>query len=493
MNSKIDIKTKILNYINGKFVEPSGGQYLDNMNPAHDKVYSLVPASNAKDVELAVKAAQVAFTTWSKTTATVRANYLKKMADGILHQLEKFAEAESIDSGKTLTLARELEIPRSAKNLNFFADSIIHFEGEIFKTNPTLINRTEFAPLGVVACISPWNLPLYLFTWKIAPALAAGNTVVAKPSELTPMTAFLLAKICDEIGLPPGVLNIIHGLGPDVGAPLVSHANVKAVSFTGSTATGRAIAQAVAGKFKKLSLEMGGKNPNIIFADCDFEKALEMTIKSTFQNQGQICLCGSRIFIENTIYEKFKIALIQKTEKLKIGNPLDPANDQGSLVSKAHLQKVSSYVDLAKTEGGRILTGGGEAAQQGEFTNGYFFQPTLIEGLDFKSRTNQEEIFGPVATLTPFTTEAEVIEMANSTNYGLAATVWTKDLEKAKRISRQLESGLVWVNTWMSRDLRTPFGGVKESGYGREGGFEALKFFSEVKNVCIQYTSEAVL
>ncbi len=484
---------KILNYINGEFVEPIDGRYLDNINPALDEIYSLVPASNAKDVEAAVLAAEKAFKPWSRLNVSERAQYLKKISQGILAKLALFAEAESIDSGKPMKLAQELEIPRSAKNFDFFADSILEFQGETFNTTATLINQTSYSPLGVVACISPWNLPLYLFTWKIAPALAAGNTVVAKPSELTPMTAFLLGEVCRDVGLPSGVLNIIHGLGPEVGAPLVEHPKVKAISFTGSTATGRAIAQSVAGKFKKVSLEMGGKNPNIIFADCDFERALEMTINSSFQNQGQICLCGSRIFVEEKIYDQFKTALIEKTNKLKIGDPLDPNSHQGALVSKAHMQKVLAYIELAKAENGQILTGGSSAGLAGEFAKGYFIYPTLIEGLDFRSRTNQEEIFGPVATLTPFRSEEEVILMANSTNYGLSATIWTKDLEKAKRVSNELESGLVWVNTWMSRDLRTPFGGVKESGYGREGGAEALKFFSEVKNVCIQYSSEMQL
>ncbi len=483
---------KILNYINGEFSEPADQKYIENMNPALDQVYGLISDSNEKDVIVAINAAESAFFNWSQLSIETRANYLKKLSAGILKKLDLFAEAESIDSGKPIHLAKTLEIPRSAKNFEFFADAILDFKGETFQTNPTTINQSGYSPLGVVACISPWNLPLYLFTWKIAPALAAGNTVVAKPSELTPMTAYLLSEVCREINLPPGVLNIVHGNGPNVGAPLVQHPKVKAVSFTGSTATGRSIAQSVAGQFKKLSLEMGGKNPNIIFADCDFDKTLETTLKSSFQNQGQICLCGSRIFVEESIYEKFKLALVERTKKLKVGNPLDPSTDQGALVSKAHLEKVLSYIELAKKEGGHILTGGAKVSVP-EFANGYFMQPTLIENVDYKCRTNQEEIFGPVATIMPFKNEAHAIQMANSTNYGLAATIWTEDLAKAQRVALALESGLVWINTWMNRDLRTPFGGVKESGYGREGGMEALKFFSEVKNICIQYPSEQMI
>ncbi len=481
---------KILNYIDGVLIEPQSKKYLENFNPSLGVTYSLVADSDHQDVLAAITSAEKAFPAWSKLSAHERSRYLSQIAEGLLKRLDEFAEAESIDSGKPLTLSKNIEIPRSAQNFQFFADLVTKFRGENFSSANLVSNETFYSPLGVVGCISPWNLPLYLFSWKIAPALAAGNTVVAKPSELTPMTAYLLSEVCREINLPPGVLNIVHGLGPKVGAPLVQNPKVKAVSFTGSTATGRTIAQSIAGQFKKMSLEMGGKNPNIIFADCDFEKTLDLTLKSSFQNQGQICLCGSRIFVEESLYEKFKNALVERTNALKIGNPLDPTTDQGALVSKAHLDKVVSYLELAKQEGGQFLTGGASPSVPSEFSKGYFLQPTLIEGLNYLSRTNQEEIFGPVATIMPFKSESEVVMMANSTNYGLSATVWTTDLKKAQRISSQLESGVVWINTWMNRDLRTPFGGVKESGYGREGGFDALKFFSEVKNVCTQFDIE---
>ncbi len=395
------------------------------------------------------------------------------------------ALAESIDSGKPVSLSSALDIPRSQANFEFFADAMTQFHGETFQTDKKALNYVTYSPLGVVACISPWNLPLYLFTWKIAPALVAGNTVVAKPSELTPMTAFMLSEIAIEVGLPKGVLNILHGRGPGVGSPMVNHPSVKAVSFTGSTATGRHIAQSTAGSFKKISLEMGGKNANVIFADCDFNKAVETTVRSSFLNQGQICLCGSRIFVERSIYDKFKAALIEKTLSLKQGDPQNSETQQGAVVSADHQKKVLSYIEHAQQENAKILCGGEKAELPGELSGGFYIQPTLIEGLSYQSKVNQEEIFGPVATLTPFDTEEEVLKMVNSTKYGLAASVWTQDLKRGHRISQNIESGIVWVNTWMLRDLRTPFGGVKESGVGREGGKHALEFMSEVKNICI--------
>ncbi len=479
----------IQNYINGEFVNPHGQIFIDNINPAKGEIYSLVPDSEHQDVEMAVQAAQKAFGSWSQTPISIRSDYLRKLANKIIENLDQLALAESIDNGKPLSLCKILDIPRASANFKFFADTLIDFHGQSYMTdhnqNQLALNYTTYGPLGVVACISPWNLPLYSLTWKIAPALAAGNTVVAKPSELTPMTAFLLSKIVSEVGLPPGVLNIIHGKGSSVGTPLVTHSQIKAVSFTGSTLTGRSISTAVAADFKKLSLEMGGKNANIIFNDANFEQALKTTIRSSFLNQGQICLCGSRIFIQSGIYQKFKSALVEETKKLQIGNPLLEGTDQGALVSKDHLNKIISYIELAKSEGGNILCGGRQENLTGENINGYFFQPTLIEGLSNQCRTNQEEIFGPVATLISFDTEEEVIEMANATKYGLSASIWTSDVNRAHKLPKKIDSGIVWVNTWMLRDLRTPFGGIKESGLGREGGVEALSFFSEVKNICV--------
>lgn len=482
---------KILNYIDGKLTQPTNKKFIENFNPSRGVAYSLIPDSDATDIDLAVAAAKKAFSLWSKLTAERRAYYLRELALGIQKKEDQFVQSESLDNGKPVSLARSLDIPRSARNFEFFAEAITQFHGETFRTNASTTNSIEYSPLGVVACISPWNLPLYLLTWKIAPALAAGNTVVAKPSELTPMTAYLLSELAIEIGLPPGVLNIVHGVGARAGEPLVKHPDIKAVSFTGSTVTGKNIANLVSSQFKKLSLELGGKNPNVIFADCDFEKAVETTLRSSFANQGQICLCGSRIFVEQSIYEKFKAALVDRAQKLKQGDPLLNETEQGALVSEAHMNKVLSYIKLAQSEGGKILIGGRRFEPQGEnskeLAKGYFVEPTLIEGLAFDCRTNQEEIFGPVASIMPFVSESEVLDMANSTKYGLSASVWTRDLSKAQRVAQQLEVGVVWVNTWMIRDLRTPFGGVKESGYGREGGLYGLKFFSEVKNICIQY------
>ena len=477
---------KILNYINGELVEPINGFYLDNYNPSIGKVYSQIPDSNEKDVDLAYAAANEAFLGWSNTPKEERSKIMMRIADLIEENLVELAKAESIDNGKPVKLATHVDIPRAASNMRFFATAILHYASESHDMDGVAINYTLRKPIGVVGCISPWNLPLYLFTWKIAPALASGNCVIAKPSEVTPMTAYLFSKLCIEAGLPKGVLNIIHGMGPNVGSPITTHPGIKAISFTGGTATGKAIAKVAAPMFKKLSLELGGKNPNIIFADCDFDKALKTTMLSSFANQGQICLCGSRIFVERPIYEKFRDAFVAKTKKLKVGNPSDSDTNLGAIVSKAHLEKVLSYVQLGLEEGGTVLAGGNKVQLEGELSEGYFMEPTIIEGLAYDCRTNQEEIFGPVVTIMPFDTEEEVVIMANSTEYGLAATVWTQDISKATRLGSSLASGIVWVNCWLVRDLRTPFGGVKNSGVGREGGFNALNFFTEQTNVCIK-------
>ncbi len=476
---------KIANYIGGELVAPQSGLYLDNYNPSTGKVYSLIPDSDAPDVELAVKAAKNAASSWAATSKEERYRVLHRIADLIDRDLEKLALAESVDNGKPLKLARSVDIPRASSNMRFFATAILHFSSESHDMENSGFNYTLRQPVGVVGCISPWNLPLYLFTWKIAPALAAGNTVVAKPSEITPMTAYLFASLCIEAGLPAGVLNIVHGMGGRAGSAIVSHPAVKAISFTGGTATGAEIARVAAPKFKKLSLELGGKNPNIIFADCDFDKMLHTTLHSSFANQGQICLCGSRIFIERPIYEKFKAAFVEKVSRMKVGNPADESVKQGAVVSLPHLEKVLSYIKLAQEEGGTLLCGGERVYPGGAHQEGYYLSPAVIEGLPFDCRTNQEEIFGPVVTLTPFDTEQEVLTYANSTVYGLASTVWTSDLQRAHRMAAALETGIVWINCWLVRDLRTPFGGVKNSGVGREGGIEALRFFTEAKNVCV--------
>jgi len=476
----------IQNYINGKLVGAENGQSFDNYNPSNGQVYSQIPDSTQPDIQSAVDAAAAAFPLWSATTRQDKSNLLLKIADLIDANHDRLAAAESKDNGKPIKLASRVDIPRASENFRFFATAILHESTEAHQTDQDAINMTLRAPIGVVGCISPWNLPLYLFTWKIAPAIAAGNTVVAKPSEITPMTAFLLSELCIEAGLPAGVLNIVHGTGPNAGQAISEHPEIKAISFTGGTETGKRIAATAAPMFKKLSLELGGKNPNIIFADCDFDEALKTSVHSSFANQGQICLCGSRIFVERSIYDRFKDAFVKKVNNLIVGDPANPNSNLGAVVSKPHMEKVLGFIELAKEEGGTILTGGKQVLLEGELSDGYYLSPTVIEGLAYDCQTNQQEIFGPVVTLTPFDSEEDVLTMANSTEYGLSATVWSTNLKRANRVSAELKTGIVWVNCWLLRDLRTPFGGVKKSGVGREGGWDVLNFFTEKKNVCIK-------
>ena len=463
---------KIKNYINGKLVEPSSGNYIDNYNPASGKVYSLVPDSNEDDINAAVLAANTAFQSWSKTSKKYRSDLLMRLASKIEDYSEELIIAESRDNGKPEALARLVDIPRASENFRFFATAILHFSSELHDMDGKALNYTLREPIGVAACISPWNLPLYLLTWKIAPALAAGNTVVAKPSEVTPMTAYILSKICAEIDFPPGVLNIVHGIGSKIGDFLTSHEDTPIVSFTGGTQTGRHIAGIASPMFKKISLELGGKNPNIVFADANFDKAVTMAVKAGFSNQGQICLCGSRLFIQDEIYEKFKKALLEKVSKLKVGDPQDDGMDLGAVVSEEHMNKVLSKITQAKKIGGNILTGGNRKLIEGDLLNGYYIEPTVIENLPFDCEVNQEEIFGPVLTLIPFKDEEEVINMANSTKYGLSASIFTENISKGHRVAAAIKSGVVWINTWLLRDLLIPFGGMKQSGVGREGGFK---------------------
>ncbi|MGB3076760.1 MAG: aldehyde dehydrogenase [Chitinophagales bacterium] len=477
---------QIKNYINGQLTAPVSKNYIDNYHPAIGEVYSQVPDSEDADVEHAVQAAEKAFDSWSNMPAEQRCKILLKIADLIDEKNDYLAEVESIDNGKPKKLAASLDIPRAASNFRFFGTAVLQFPSESHNMENSAINYTLRQPIGVVGCISPWNLPLYLFTWKIAPALAAGNCVIAKPSEVTPMTGYELAKICIEAGLPAGVLNIVHGNGPHCGAAIVKHPNIKAISFTGSTRAGKEIATVAAPMFKKLSLELGGKNPNIIFADCDFEKMLQTTLLSSFSNQGEICLCGSRILVEKPIYEKFKTAFVAATKQLTIGDPMEASTRIGAIVSKPHFDKINYHINLAKEEGGKILCGGNVVKVKGRCENGWFIEPTIIEGLPWNCRTNLEEIFGPVVTIMPFETEVEVLQLANSTAYGLAASIWTENLTRAHRVGAQVQSGIIWINCWLHRDLRTPFGGMKSSGVGREGGNEAMRFFTEAKNVCVK-------
>ncbi|MFO1494365.1 MAG: aldehyde dehydrogenase [Lysobacterales bacterium] len=478
-----DSLLRLANFIDGDFRAPASGRYLPVTEPATGKVYAEVPDSTTLDVDAAVSAAHAARSAWSATAPSARARLLRRLADLIESRLDALAEEESRDTGKPVRVARQIDIPRAVANFRYFASMAETWGSESHTGELGVLNYTLRQALGAVACISPWNLPLYLLTWKIAPALATGNTVVAKPSEITPVTAWLLGELAQEAGLPPGVLNIIHGSGPACGQPLVVHPRIKAVSFTGSTATGAAIATATAAQFKKLSLELGGKNATVVFADCDFERTVHECVRAAFSNQGQICLCGSRILIERPLYARFRDAFVAAAQALKVGDPRAADSDLGALVSSDHLQKVLSYIALAHEEGGRLLCGGERLALEGRCREGYFLAPTVFDQLDAHCRVNQEEIFGPVVTLQPFDDDTQALAYANASRYGLASSVWTRDLDRAHRFAAQVETGLVWINTWMARDLRTPFGGIKHSGLGREGGSDAMRFFTEAKNV----------
>jgi len=479
---------RLANLIDGRLQAPRQDRWLDVFEPATGEVFAHCPDSDVADVDAAVAAAQRAAATWAATPAEQRARLLHRLADLIEARLDEFAALESRDSGKLLSLARSLDIPRAVSNLRYFAAAVLPWSSESHAMELGAINYTLRQPLGVVGCISPWNLPLYLFTWKIAPALAAGNAVVAKPSEITPCTATLLGELSIEAGFPAGVLNIVQGRGPSVGQAIVEHRGIKAVSFTGSTKTGAQIATAAAPHFKKLSLELGGKNPAIVFADADLCDAnLDTIVRSGFANQGEICLCGSRLLVQRSIYDSFRERYLARVRALRVGDPLDTSSDLGALVSQPHFDKVMGCIAQARDEGGRILCGGDAITLPGRHARGWYVAPTVIEGLPPDAVTNQQEIFGPVVSLLPFEDEAEALEIANGTGYGLAASLWTTDLARAHRFGAQLDFGIVWINCWLLRDLRTPFGGTKQSGLGREGGVEALRFFTEPKNICIRY------
>jgi aminomuconate-semialdehyde/2-hydroxymuconate-6-semialdehyde dehydrogenase len=477
---------RIANFIDGRFEQPVGGGFLDDVDPATAQVCGQLPDSDERDVNHAVDAAARAFPKWSTTPAAERSRILLRIADLIEANIETLAHAECVDTGKPISLARILDIPRAAANFRFFATAILHTESEAHFTDNRAINYTLRQPRGVAGLISPWNLPLYLFSWKIAPAIATGSTAVAKPSELTPMTAHILAGLCNEAQLPPGVLNIVHGLGVKAGAAIVAHPSITTISFTGGTKTGGEIARIAGPMFKKLSLELGGKNANIVFADANMNDAIATSIRAAFSNQGQICLCGSRILVEKSAYNSFLDEFVTRAKQLKIGDPLDPATEQGAIASKQHLEKIRSYFDLAQSEGGRIVCGGKAPLSLPErCRDGFFLEPTVVTGLGPGCRTNREEIFGPVVTISPFDSENEAIAMANATEYGLSSSLWTSNLDRAHRVASRIQAGTVWVNCWLLRDLRVPFGGAKQSGVGREGGEEAIRFFTEPKNVCV--------
>jgi len=483
---KLDIPYYLENYIGGNLIGPLSGKFIENINPATGELLNHTPDSDQKDVDLAVHAASTAFQQWSVSSTTERFEILNRIASLIDENLDELALAETTDNGKPLWLSKRVDIPRASANFRFFATGIMHFASESHVMEDKAVNYTLRQPIGVVGCISPWNLPLYLFTWKIAPALAAGNCVVAKPSEVSPVTAYLLAKICKDAGLPDGVLNILQGTGNVTGEAIINHPGIKAISFTGSTRAGARIASVAAPKFKKLSLELGGKNPSLIFADCNWEKMMKTNIQSSFSNQGQICLCGSRLLVQESVYDKFKQEFVKRTKELIVGDPLEPNTKQGAVVSKMHFEKVMRSIETAKAEGGKILCGGNAVKLEGRCANGFFIEPTVIEGLGPDCQTNMEEIFGPVVTLQKFKTEEEALLLANACDYGLAGTIWTQDISRANRVAAKLEAGIIWVNCWLLRDLRTPFGGFKNSGVGREGGWEALRFFTDAKNVCVE-------
>lgn len=470
---------QIGHFIDGEDQAPVQDAWLDVFDPASGEAYAQAADGDSADIDAAVDAAQRAFPAWSALRNSERARWLERLADALEARLDGFAQAESRDVGKPITLARDVEAPRAVSNLRFFAHAATQFASESHHGEAGL-NYTLRPPLGAVGIISPWNLPLHLFTWKIAPALAAGNTVVAKPSEVTPVTAAMLAQLADEIGFPAGVLNVVHGRGPSAGEALVRHAGIRAVSFTGSTAVGRQIAGLAASQLKKFSLELGGKNPSLIFADSDWRTHPDTLVRSAFQNSGQICLCGSRMLVERSIYDEFRDALVERARALRVGDPADEATQLGPLVSKAHYDKVTAALQRARDEGGRVLCGG--EALPGP---GWFIAPTVIDGLDDTCLSNRDEIFGPVVTLQPFDDEADALRLANAGDYGLAAMVWTQKLDRAHRLAAQLRAGVVWINTWMLRDMRTPFGGVGISGMGREGGWESMRFFTEPKNISI--------
>ncbi len=475
------------NFIGGEFIAPISNNYLDNFNPATNERLNRIPNSNAKDVALAVKTAKQASSDWQKLTLADRIEWLDKIANAMEEKKGEIARLESLDTGKPITLATNVDATRSITNFRFFAQYCQSLE----EMNFTMEDATNFVvrkPVGVVGLITPWNLPLYLLTWKIAPALAMGNTIVAKPSELTPLTANFFAEILHEIGFPSGVFNLVHGLGLDTGQPILEHPEIKAISFTGGTATGKIVAATASPMFKKISLELGGKNATIICADADIDMAVSGAVKAAFTNSGQVCLCGSRILVDEKIYEKFLERFSKKVSKIKIGRPEDPNTEYGSVISNQHLEKILSYIQLAKQEGGTIVAGGNRITEiDGQTTNGCFLEPTIITGLSINSRCATEEIFGPVVTIHSFSDESEAITMANNTDYGLSGSVWTADENRGKEIASKIDSGVIWVNTWLHRDLRTPFGGVKNSGVGREGGIWSINFFSELSNVCVKH------
>ena len=478
---------ELSNYINGEWRPAICEHWIEDFSPANGFLIAQIPCSSSEDVDEAVLAASEAIEDWANLTITERADWLEKIADALESRAEEVAQLESLDTGKPISLARSVDAARSVANFRFFAEQGREFESEIFEMSDAT-NRVVYKPVGVTGLITPWNLPLYLLSWKVAPALLMGNTVVAKPSEMTPMTASLLAEVMEDVELPIGVFNLVHGNGLDAGAPLTSHPDVNLISFTGGTATGREVAKSASSGFKKLSLELGGKNATIIRADADLDEMMPKIVRASFLNQGQVCLCGSRILIHESIYDSFVKGFLEVVSDLIVGDPSDDQTELGALISADHRDKVMSYIELAEDEGGDILCGGGAPVGIPQaFENGYWVSPTVIDGLAPDSRCATEEIFGPVVTLHPFSDDDEAVEIANMTDYGLAGSIWTQDVDAGSLMAEQIDSGMVWVNCWLHRDLRVPFGGVKNSGVGREGGRWSLGFFSEAINICIKH------
>jgi aminomuconate-semialdehyde/2-hydroxymuconate-6-semialdehyde dehydrogenase len=482
---KIDKVMDCRNFIGGEYVSSLEGKTFKNINPATEEVIGQIEDSGKTDVDLAVEAAKKAFNNgWKQSKISERAAILRRIGDIMLARKDELAMLETLDTGKPLWLSTNVDIPRSAGSFHFYANFISTMGTEAYPMEVGAMNFTVRRPLGVVGMINPWNLPLLLLSAKLAPCLAAGNTVVLKPARWTPMTATLLGEICKEAGLPDGVVNIVNGAGRSVGEAIAEHPGIRAIAFTGETSTGKSIMKAGAASLKRLSFELGGKNPNIIFADCDLDEVVETTLRSSFINQGAVCLCGSRIYVQRPIYEQFIQKFVTRTRQQVVGDPLQSGTNVGALISKQHYERVLEYIDLARQEGGTIEVGGKRAEG---FERGYYVEPTIITGLDRNCRVVNEEIFGPVVTVQPFDTEEEVIEYANETHYGLSASVWTKDSSRAFRVAHQIEAGLTWVNTWFLRDPRTPYGGEKQSGIGRQGGMFSLDFYSEVSTICIKY------
>jgi len=487
-NTTHPVKRGILrNFIGGEFCDARGGARIDNVNPATGEVIGALPDSGVSDVDLAVESARAAFPAWKASGREARAKTLYAIADAIEKKKHGLALAETRDQGKPVSLSLSMDIPRAAANFRFFAGAILHESDDAFHGDGGLFNYTARKPLGVCGLITPWNLPLYLLSWKIAPALATGNTAVCKPSEFTSSTAYMLAEIFAETGLPPGVCNMVFGSGPAAGGALVTHPRVPLISFTGGTKTGAGLATAVAPQFKKVSLELGGKNANVIFADADLALAARTSVRSSFLNQGEICLCGSRIYVERSVFESFLTALRAETAKLVVGDPEDERTTVGALIHSEHRDKVESYVDIARSEGARVESGGKRPTLSAPFARGAFYEPTILTGVRADSRVQKEEIFGPVVTVTPFGDEAEAVMLANDVEYGLSASVWTRDAARAHRVAEALDVGTVWVNAWLMRDLRVPFGGAKASGLGREGGRHSLEFYTETKTVAMKW------